>query len=96
MAVDQTGTERDAMGVDHRRRAGGVAVLLLAERGNLAVLGDQRVGVKDRVLQRARQHQADILDDQLLGHETPPYELEFVFAGRIAERLSRFKPSRRS
>ena len=28
-------------------------------------IGDDRIGIEDRVLDRARQHQADIADDQL-------------------------------
>ena len=72
VAVDQPGRERDPLGVDYDIRPGGVAVGLLAEGGDLSVLGDHGVGVEDGVFQRPGQEQADIPDDQLFSHGARP------------------------
>ena len=36
----------------------------LSDRGDAAVLGDDGVGAEDRIFNRAREHQADVADDQ--------------------------------
>ena len=50
MAVDQAGGDRRSVGVDDSGRALGVDVLGPPDRGNLAVLRDDGVGVQDRLL----------------------------------------------
>ena len=65
VAVDQPGRDRGAMGVDDGRGAFGVDVLGAADAGDLAVLGDDGVGVQDGLLQGAGKQQADIADHEL-------------------------------
>ena len=65
VAVDQAGRDRGAVGVDDGGGAFGVDVLEAADRGDLAVLGDDGVAVQDRLFQRAGQDQADIADHEL-------------------------------
>ena len=67
MAVDQAGRERDAMGVDRRRRARKVEVRGAPDRRDAAIDGEDRVRVENRLLDVAAQHQADVLDRQLRG-----------------------------
>ena len=89
MAVDQARRDRGALGVDDRGGALGVDVLGAADRGDLAVFGDDRVGIEDRLLHRARQQQADIADHQfgragglggVMGHGFIPFWFN-AFAG---------------
>ncbi len=65
VAVDQAGRDGGAVGVDDGGGAFGVDVLGAADRRDLAVDGDDRVGVEDRLLQGAREQQPDIADHQL-------------------------------
>jgi hypothetical protein len=65
MAVDQAGRQRAALRVDGDGGAARVAIGGAADRRDPAVLGNDRVGIEDRVFQRARQQQADIADDEL-------------------------------
>src|SRR5579883_2655043 len=48
MAVDQAGRERDAVGVDRRRRAGAIEIGGAADGADPAIDGDERVRVQDR------------------------------------------------
>ena len=50
VAVDQTGGERDAVGIDRGGCTVCVEVLLAANSGNLSVLGDDAIGFEDRIL----------------------------------------------
>ncbi len=65
VAVDQAGRDGGAVGIDDGGRAFDVEVLEAADRGDLAVLGDDGVAIQDRLFQRARQDQADIADHEL-------------------------------
>ena len=65
MAVDQAGRDRGAVGVDKGGGAFGIDVPGTSDRGDLAVLGHDGVGVEDRLFQGAAQQQADIADHQL-------------------------------
>ena len=67
MAVDQAGGERRALGVDDRGRLLAIEILGLADAGDLAVDGDDGIGVEDRILEIAREQEADIADHQLAG-----------------------------
>jgi hypothetical protein len=55
------------LGVDHGRRLLGIDILRLADGGDLAVDGGERVGVQDRLPEIAREQQPDIADDKLAG-----------------------------
>jgi hypothetical protein len=54
MAVDQTGRDGRAIGIDDGGGAGDIDVLEAADGGDLAVLGDDGVGIKNGLFQRAR------------------------------------------
>jgi hypothetical protein len=65
VAVDQAGSKRGAIGIDDRRGAVGVEVLEAADGGDLAVLGDDCIGIEDRLFQCAGKYQPDIADHKL-------------------------------
>ena len=54
VAVDQAGRDGGAVGIDDRCGALGIDVLEASDRCDLAVLGDDRVAVQDRLLQGPR------------------------------------------
>jgi hypothetical protein len=70
MAVDQPGGERRALGVDDRGRLLAVDVLRLADGGDLAVDGDDGIGVENGIIEIAREQKPDIADHQLAGAGT--------------------------
>src|SRR5690242_12204763 len=65
MTVDQPGRQGTALGVDRHLRAGGIEVALLAHRHDAALVGDDRIGIEDRTLEIAGQHQSDVADHHL-------------------------------
>ncbi len=65
MAVDQAGRDRGAVGIDCRGGVLGVDVLEAPDRGDLAILGHDRIRIEDRLLQSAGEQQPDIADYQL-------------------------------
>ena len=67
VAVDQAGRDGGAVGVDDGGGAFGVDVLEASDGCDLAVLGDDGVGIEDRLLHGAGQQQPDIADHQLGG-----------------------------
>ena len=67
VAVDQAGCDGGAVGIDNGGGALGVDVLRAADCGDFPVLGNDGVGIEDRLLQGAREHQPDVADDQLAG-----------------------------
>ena len=99
VAVDQSGTEGRAPGVDDRTGSVRIELVLLAERGDAAVLGDQRIGVENRRVEVAAQHQPDVAHDQLVvlrcpGHGSPPPALLSLLrlAASASSRLSAGRP----
>jgi hypothetical protein len=92
VAVDQAGCNSGAVGIDDGGGAFGIDVPSAADRGDLAVLGNDGVGIEDRLLHGAGEHEPDIADHQFCG----PGGLGFVvrhgcfsllfnaFAGRMA------------
>ncbi len=96
MAVDQARRDGGAIGIDDGGGAFCVDLLGTADGGDLAVLGNDGVGIEDRLLHGAREHQPDIADHQfggagglgfIVGHH-----LSFLFnafAGRVARHLAR-------
>src|SRR5262249_4351872 len=88
MAVDQARRDGRAVGIDNGGGAFGVDVLQSADGGNLAVLGNDGVGIQNRLFQRSRQHQPDVADHELagagrlwcvMGHGTFPPEIAGKF-----------------
>ncbi len=82
VAVDQARGDGGAVGIDDRGGALGVDVLETSDRGDLAILGHDRIGIQDRLLQSPRQQQPDIADHQLVragrlgcivGHQVFPF-----------------------
>ncbi len=65
MAVDKAGDERRPVGIDHGRGVVAVDVLLASDGGDATVDGNQRISVKDRLFESARQEQPDVADHQL-------------------------------
>src|SRR5258706_34082 len=64
VAIDQAWRECGTFGVDLGYGACGVEVLGLADRANLAVVGDNRIDIQDRSVEIAGEQQTDIPDDQ--------------------------------
>ena len=68
MAVDQAGGERRALGVDLDRGACSLSrSFALPMAVILPSIGDDGIGIEDRMLEIAREQQADIADHQLAG-----------------------------
>jgi hypothetical protein len=67
VAVDQAGRDGAALGVDRHLRLIEIEIPGLADRGDAAVDGDDRVGIEDRPREIAGEQQPDIPDHQLAG-----------------------------
>ena len=65
VAVDQTGAEGCAVGVDPEISALRIDVFLFAEGGDSAIDRKQRVGIENRILESSGQHQPDVSNDSL-------------------------------
>jgi hypothetical protein len=65
VAVDEPRREAGAACVDGGVRAARVAVALLPDGGDPAVVHHDRVGVEDRALHVPREHEPDVPDDDL-------------------------------
>ena len=66
VAVDEAGSDRHAIGVDDRGGIVRVDILGAADGGNLAVHGDDGIGLEDGLVQVSRQYQSDVADDEFL------------------------------
>ena len=64
VAVDQAGRNSGAIGIDDGGGAFGIDVRGAADGGDPAVLGDDGVGIEDRLLHGAGEHEPDIADHQ--------------------------------
>src|ERR1700730_15594610 len=79
VTVNQSRRECCALGVDSDGRACGIEILRFADCGNLAVNGDHRVGIENRISDVATQQKSDVVDHEpsrsvaclLLRHSTP-------------------------
>ena len=67
VAVDQPGRDRRAVGVDDRGGPFLIHILGAPDRGDLAVLGHDRIGVENGLFEIAAEDQTDVADDQLAG-----------------------------
>ena len=68
MAVDQARGYSAAFGVDDKVRLVDINILVLADRGDAAVDGNNRIGIEDRLTEIAREQQADVAHDELALH----------------------------
>ena len=65
VAVHEAGCDAGLARIDGDLRAGRVAIGLLADGDDQAVVDDESIGLEDRVVDVSRQQEADVLDDDL-------------------------------
>ena len=67
VAVDQSGSEACAFGIDRGGGASGVDVFLFADGMDHAVNGDDCVGIEDGVFEVSAEEESDVADHQFVG-----------------------------
>ena len=66
VAVDESGGERGALGVDRSRGTGSVDVFFFADSANDAVDRNHRVGVKNGMVEVSAEEEANVADHQFV------------------------------
>src|SRR5688572_30556378 len=66
VAVDEPGRHRHAIGIDDARSTPRIHILFTPDFRDPPPDRHDRVGIEDRILERTREQQADVSDDQLL------------------------------